>query len=257
MQQENLLKVIFNFGEVIYNRYNVLKAIHGKVDATVIVKDEVRKDIPKIKFTDYALRKRRERAEKTYKFFSGISVSLILEKSLDAICSASVVYLAMVYNTLDEYEDDRDLAECAVEKALKEINDSDRKEKVSEVLSQAETNIPNDLTHDKTWKENVVKFEKVAKRILSTLGEIWNNPAFKPAYQRRPCRNSTNFWHVMAGETLNEISVNLRNIIIVNKSLLIQALKQVIPHPLHNVHPSRTVSSPRREESGQKRPRKD
>ncbi|KAF0388109.1 hypothetical protein F8M41_011131 [Gigaspora margarita] len=107
-------------------------------------------------------------------------VSLILEKSLDAICSASVVYLAMVYNTLDKYNDDRDLAERAVEEALKEINDSDRKyrrfyprDKDSECL-----------THDKTWKENVFEFEKVAKRILSTLGEIWKNPAFETSMSR-------------------------------------------------------------------------
>ncbi|RIB06402.1 hypothetical protein C2G38_2046818 [Gigaspora rosea] len=94
-------------------------------------------------------------------------VTLLLEKSLDAICSASVVYLAMVYNTLDVYEDDRDLAERAVEEALKEINDSDRKEKVSEVLSQIKIgykniisiktikvlNTPQELTLDYTREE--------------------------------------------------------------------------------------------------------
>ncbi|CAG8757051.1 2051_t:CDS:1, partial [Dentiscutata heterogama] len=57
-------------------------------------------------------------------------------ESLDAICSASFVYLAIVDNTLGEYEDVRELAERAVKKALKEINDSDRREKVSEILPQ-------------------------------------------------------------------------------------------------------------------------
>ncbi|CAG8591470.1 4688_t:CDS:2, partial [Dentiscutata heterogama] len=46
-------------------------------------------------------------------------------------------------------------------------------------FNKTETDILNDLTHDKTWKENVIELEKVAKRIFNTLGEIWNNPAFE------------------------------------------------------------------------------
>ncbi|CAG8458172.1 13657_t:CDS:2 [Dentiscutata heterogama] len=61
-------------------------------------------------------------------------VKLLLEESLDAICSASVVYLAMVDNILDEYEDVRYLAERVVKKALKEINNSNRREKIEENL---------------------------------------------------------------------------------------------------------------------------
>ncbi|CAG8471353.1 1282_t:CDS:2, partial [Cetraspora pellucida] len=35
-----LIKSYFNFSEAIYNQYKKLKAIHNKVDATAIVKDE-------------------------------------------------------------------------------------------------------------------------------------------------------------------------------------------------------------------------
>ncbi|CAG8552639.1 14442_t:CDS:2 [Dentiscutata heterogama] len=61
-------------------------------------------------------------------------------------------------------------------------------------------------------------------------------------------------WHV---EPLLRLLLTLRNIIIVNKSLLTQVLEQAISHPPRNVHTSPTVSSPRREEPGQKRPRKN
>ncbi|CAG8762829.1 4592_t:CDS:1, partial [Cetraspora pellucida] len=65
-------------------------------------------------------------------------------------------------------------------------------------------------------------------------------------------------WRV---EPLIRLLLTLRNIIIVNKSLLTQALEQAISHPPRNAHTSPTVSSPRREECreepGQKRPRKN
>ncbi|CAG8853284.1 26840_t:CDS:1, partial [Gigaspora margarita] len=67
-----LIKSYFNFGEAIYNRYKELKATYGKDGASALVNDEVRNEIPKIKFTDDALRKRRERAEKVYKLFTAI-----------------------------------------------------------------------------------------------------------------------------------------------------------------------------------------
>nr|CAG8608244.1 12493_t:CDS:2 [Entrophospora candida] len=65
-------------------------------------------------------------------------VTFLLEEPLDAVCSASVVYLAMDNNTLGSYNDVKDLAECAVNSALGELNDSDsvRKERVSEILPQ-------------------------------------------------------------------------------------------------------------------------
>ncbi|CAG8551674.1 39943_t:CDS:2, partial [Gigaspora margarita] len=47
------------------------------------------------------------------------------------------------------------------------------------------------------------------------------------------------------------------NILIVNKNLLMQALDQASSNPLQNVPRSPTVSSPRREEQGQKRSRKE
>ncbi|CAG8842899.1 4473_t:CDS:1, partial [Racocetra persica] len=55
---------------------------------------------------------------------------------LDAICSASVVYLTMVDNTLSEYEDVRELADRAVKKALEGISNSDRRDRVSMILLQ-------------------------------------------------------------------------------------------------------------------------
>ncbi|CAH1759350.1 11996_t:CDS:2, partial [Entrophospora sp. SA101] len=56
--------------------------------------------------------------------------------SLDAICSATVVYLAMVDNSLGVYEDVRDLAGRAVEEALKIVDDSDRREKILNILPE-------------------------------------------------------------------------------------------------------------------------
>ncbi|CAG8828959.1 37074_t:CDS:2, partial [Racocetra persica] len=63
-------------------------------------------------------------------------VKLLTEEPLDAICSASVVYLAMVDNTLGEYEDVRELADRAVKKALEGISNSDRRDRVSMILPQ-------------------------------------------------------------------------------------------------------------------------
>ncbi|CAG8552578.1 3371_t:CDS:2, partial [Scutellospora calospora] len=63
-------------------------------------------------------------------------VKLLTEEPLDAICSESVVYLAMVDNTLGEYEDVRELADRAVKKALEGISNSDRRDRVSMILPQ-------------------------------------------------------------------------------------------------------------------------
>ncbi|CAG8723368.1 4375_t:CDS:2, partial [Dentiscutata heterogama] len=153
-----------------------------------------------------------------------------------------------------------------------------------------ETDILNDLTHDKAWKENVVELKKVAKRILSihmsrneqnegtyisdvimpllraTLRNLPNGHICLSTAERlatlekgegklveylylessrifcndtKKDDNETKLWR----ELLNGISI-------VNKSLLIQALKQSISHPPRNVHPSLTVSSPRRDKNG-------
>ncbi|RHZ81552.1 hypothetical protein Glove_118g10 [Diversispora epigaea] len=55
------------------------------------------------------------------------------------------------------------------------------------VNSFNKTNTPNNLkniTHDKTWKENEFKLEKVASRVLSILGKVWNNAAFETSTSR-------------------------------------------------------------------------
>ncbi|CAJ0921502.1 13238_t:CDS:2 [Entrophospora sp. SA101] len=50
--------------------------------------------------------------------------------------------------------------------------------------------------------------------------------------------------HKLHTKSLIRLLLILRNIMIVNKSLLIQALEQASAHPPRNVHPSTTVSSP-------------
>ncbi|PKK56783.1 hypothetical protein RhiirC2_871963 [Rhizophagus irregularis] len=47
------------------------------------------------------------------------------------------------------------------------------------------TNMSRNIVHDKTWKENTSTLEKRAERILSVLGEIWNNPAFENSTTRK------------------------------------------------------------------------
>ncbi|CAG8526987.1 16487_t:CDS:2 [Dentiscutata heterogama] len=66
--------------------------------------------------------------------------------------------------------------------------------------------------------------------------------------------SSNTSWRV---KPLIRLLLTLRNILIVNKSLLMQALEQASSHPPRNVNPSPTVSSPRREEAEQKRSRKN
>ncbi|CAG8523019.1 10310_t:CDS:2, partial [Dentiscutata heterogama] len=201
-----------------------------------------------------------------------------------------------------------------------------------------------DISHNGLWKEEESDLGKITERILSTPGNVWNNPAFETSmsperqslaskarrndgiecscvfcsatkkeeddiklwrelldgssYINSACRPIHNQFGVVgiqvAGERIylnvlmndtNEIPryfhldipltsdmswrveplirllLTLRNIIIVNKSLLTQALEQAISHPPRNAHTSPTVSSPRREECreepGQKRPRKN
>nr|CAG8646908.1 12663_t:CDS:2 [Entrophospora candida] len=47
------------------------------------------------------------------------------------------------------------------------------------------TDIPRKIVHDKTWKEEISILEKRAERILSVLGEVWNNPAFEDSKARK------------------------------------------------------------------------
>ncbi|CAG8542474.1 11517_t:CDS:2, partial [Scutellospora calospora] len=59
--------------------------------------------------------------------------------------------------------------------------------------------------------------------------------------------------HRLHTRSLVRLLLTLRNIMIVNKSLLVHALEQAITHPPRNVKLSPTVSSPRRDEQRQKR----
>ena len=63
--------------------------------------------------------------------------NLLLKEPLDAVCSASVIYLAMDdNNTLDSYNEVRNLVDNMVNIALGKITDPVRKLKVLEILPQ-------------------------------------------------------------------------------------------------------------------------
>ena len=64
----DLITSYFDFGEALYNRYKELKPTYGKEGARALVKSEVRKEIPETKFSDDALKKRMERAQKMFRF---------------------------------------------------------------------------------------------------------------------------------------------------------------------------------------------
>ncbi|CAG8444689.1 8690_t:CDS:2 [Funneliformis caledonium] len=61
---------------------------------------------------------------------------ILLEGSLENICSATVIYLTIEGDILSEYNTIRDLTDSAVTSALLKINDYSRKLKVLEVLPQ-------------------------------------------------------------------------------------------------------------------------
>ena len=62
--------------------------------------------------------------------------NILLNGSLDAICSANVVYLAMNGNDLGNYEDVRTLADNAVNSTLMKVTDTERRMKVLEILAE-------------------------------------------------------------------------------------------------------------------------
>ncbi|CAG8708432.1 12516_t:CDS:2, partial [Ambispora leptoticha] len=62
--------------------------------------------------------------------------NLLLNGPLDAVCGANVVYLAMNGNNLSRYEDIRTLADRAVNSALAEISDTERRIRILEVLPE-------------------------------------------------------------------------------------------------------------------------
>src|SRR5947199_10000617 len=62
--------------------------------------------------------------------------NLFLTGPLDAICGASVVYLAMDGNNVGDYEEVRNFADSAVNSVAEKLVNNDRKEKVLEVLPE-------------------------------------------------------------------------------------------------------------------------
>ena len=56
-----LISSYFDFEKALFNRYKELKPTYGKEGAKVLVKSEIRKEIPDAKLSDDALKKRMER----------------------------------------------------------------------------------------------------------------------------------------------------------------------------------------------------
>ncbi|CAB4386482.1 unnamed protein product [Rhizophagus irregularis] len=139
------------------------------------------------------------------------------------------------------------------------------------------------IFHDKKWKENETDLNKITERILGMIGEIWNNPAFMTSTSRSEQSEGTyvadviipllraslsdlpngnlagipRYFHLDHAEiplsssnnisrvkSLIRVLLTLRNIMIVNKSLLVQALEQATSRLPRNINPSPTVSTP-------------
>ncbi|CAH1770045.1 15140_t:CDS:2, partial [Entrophospora sp. SA101] len=62
--------------------------------------------------------------------------NFLLEGSFDAICGVTVVYLTMEGTIIPPYNSVRDLADRAVNSALTKIENTERRTKVLEVLTQ-------------------------------------------------------------------------------------------------------------------------
>ncbi|CAG8799299.1 8152_t:CDS:2, partial [Racocetra persica] len=62
--------------------------------------------------------------------------SLLLEAPLEAVCSASIFYLTMNGNKVDEYDTIRTLANNAVTSVLPKIKDNNQKSQVLKILPQ-------------------------------------------------------------------------------------------------------------------------
>jgi hypothetical protein len=65
--------------------------------------------------------------------------TLFLDGTLDAICSATVIYLTRKGTTLLPLLQVKDLTECAVNSSLSKITNFERRMKVLEVLPQVNT----------------------------------------------------------------------------------------------------------------------
>ncbi|CAG8556483.1 9652_t:CDS:2 [Acaulospora morrowiae] len=139
--------------------------------------------------------------------------ALFLEGSLDAICSATVIYLTRKGTTLQPLPLVKDLAERAVNSSLTKITDFERRMKVLEILPQMEVgyksvvgldaspvricdefvnnfnnievpDVLRNIVHNKEWKEEEIKLIERTNRILSVLEGVWNNPAFATSEMR-------------------------------------------------------------------------
>ncbi|GBC37090.2 uncharacterized protein OCT59_003230 [Rhizophagus irregularis] len=64
----NVINWYFDFWKALYLRYKELKSSYGKDRAKVLIKKEVKKQIPETKFSDKALQKRRRRLRKFISF---------------------------------------------------------------------------------------------------------------------------------------------------------------------------------------------
>ena len=53
---------------------------------------------------------------------------------------------------------------------------------VENFIARGTDSLPRKLTHDGAWKESNEELAEVASRILGTLNDAWNNPAFDPEF---------------------------------------------------------------------------
>ncbi|CAG8758730.1 21807_t:CDS:10, partial [Gigaspora margarita] len=83
--------------------------------------------------------------------------NFLTQGTLETICGASVVYLAMDGDALYDYSDLEVLANSAVKTALKKITDADRKARVLEVLPQNVENISDTIRKEIEKNFNTMK----------------------------------------------------------------------------------------------------
>ncbi|CAJ0843190.1 19380_t:CDS:2 [Entrophospora sp. SA101] len=86
------------------------------------------------------------------------------------------------------------------------------------------------IFHDKSWKESESKLMEITGHILSTLGEIWSNPAFMSSVSRS---------EQSEGTYISDIIMPL-----LRSSLGDLLNDQAISHPPRNNYSSTTISSP-------------
>uniref|UniRef100_U9UBP0 Uncharacterized protein n=1 Tax=Rhizophagus irregularis (strain DAOM 181602 / DAOM 197198 / MUCL 43194) TaxID=747089 RepID=U9UBP0_RHIID len=80
----NVINWYFDFWKALYLRYKELKSSYGKDRAKVLIKKEVKKQIPETKFSDKALQKRRRRLRKFILNLSNNNVNYVIAEILRA-----------------------------------------------------------------------------------------------------------------------------------------------------------------------------